>query len=135
MENLFNNNVTQWEFVTRLSDSLISWIVKYLPWSHSLMILVAFHIYDLFEDTLVQDPKGLQKNHFYKTSHKLTWLIKPPIYKWYFKVSTCLLWHLKIISLSFYLLNKCSLNSYSVFSLGNYAPGVNGKIQMVPESQ
>lgn len=36
------------------------------------MILVAFHIYDWFEDALVQDPKGLQKSHFYKTSHKLT---------------------------------------------------------------
>lgn len=99
------------------------------------MLPVAFNIYYWFEDTLVQDPKGLQKNHFYKPSRHLTWVMTAHVYKWHFKINTCLSWHLKIISLSFYLFKKHLLNFYCAFALGYHAPGVNSKQGTIPGSQ
>ena len=75
---------SQWEWVISLPGCLDKLDSQIITTDQSLMVLVAFIIYNWFEDNLVQNLKGCQKSHFYKTSHNLTWLVKPCIYKWHF---------------------------------------------------
>lgn len=63
---------SQWEWVISLPGCLDKSDSQIITTDQSLMVLVAFIIYNWFEDNLVQNLKGCQKSHFYKTSHNLT---------------------------------------------------------------